>query len=105
MKNNQIHDVAVAVLNFLVKSEEEFLIYDDFKTPSLVNMDKKLKPYNMGMCEFTIYINDKFNILPKPIWIDSPKELFSNDDKIFKFYEDVINITSRKNKINRLLKL
>lgn len=105
MTNLQLHYATKAVLNFLLKSDEELVLYRHFNTPSYENMIEHLKPHNIyDIARFSKYVNDRLNILPKPLWKDLPSEFFGENGKSIQFYETAIDMLSRKKKIERLLK-
>ena len=60
MINDELLECAESVLNFLVKSEEEFNRLRHFGTPSNNDMTKILKSHNTDMCDFAIILNNKF---------------------------------------------
>lgn len=102
MNNQDLLECSESVLNFLVKSEKEFNKLKHFSVPSYINMEKILKKHNTNMCDFAEILNKRLHLLNEPLWINTPKEFFSNHVISEKFFENAIDILSRYKKISKL---
>jgi uncharacterized pyridoxamine 5'-phosphate oxidase family protein len=101
MKDKEILECAESVYEFLLddstkKYSRQMILkrmssFEDI--PALSNMMKTLRKYNIDMVEFTMYLNDKYNIhescLFDSILTKSPKEFFSTT-KAKDFYKIII---------------
>jgi uncharacterized pyridoxamine 5'-phosphate oxidase family protein len=101
MKDKEILECAESVYEFLLddstkKYSRQMILkrmssFEDI--PTLSNMMKTLRNYNIDMVEFTMYLNDKYNIhescLFNSILTKSPKEFFSTT-KAKDFYKIII---------------
>ena len=73
---------AKAVLNFLNEDDTEII---DFNSPMLEQMNKTLDIFEKerplyslsNMCDFVLYINEKYKIMKEPLWDESATEFFS----------------------------
>ena len=101
MKDKEILECAESVYEFLLddstKNYSHQMILKRMSSfediPTLSNMMKTLRNYNIDMVEFTMYLNDKYNIhescLFDSILTKSPKEFFSTT-KAKDFYKIII---------------
>jgi len=58
-------------------------------------MDNTLKPLNITMVNFAVELNKELRLLSELLWVDSPKEFFSEDISRL-FFKNAINILSRR---------
>jgi hypothetical protein len=101
MRKIDLLDGAESVYNFLINSEEEVRILQNYDVPSMRKMDNTLKPLNITMVDFAVELNKELKLLPEPLWVDSPKEFFSYDVSRT-FFKNAISILDRKQKIQKI---
>lgn len=105
MENKDLLECSKVILNFIIHSDKEFVKLKTFNTPSNISMMKILKTHNTDMLDFTLYLNNKFDIMPNPLWENSATEFFSDNIKSISFYKTIINMFDRIKKINKINKL
>lgn len=93
-----------AILDFLLETQDDdWTTRSSFMTPKMSIMDDTLSEIigkgNISlMSDFTRQANKEYQIMPEPLWKESPKEFFSTDRSI-KFFNSIL----RDKKINQIL--
>ena len=100
--NDDLIECSEYIINFLIWCDDEYFKLNDFNTPSNQKMSAELKKFDTHMVDFTKELNNTLHILDEPMWIDSPKEFFSDQNKSVAFFRKAINMLSRRNKLERL---
>lgn len=93
-----------AILDFLLEAQDDdWTTRSSFITPKMSVMDDTLSEIidkgNISlMVDFTQKVNKEYQIMPEPLWKESPKEFFSTDKSI-RFFNSIL----RDKKINQIL--
>jgi hypothetical protein len=93
-----------AILDFLLETQDDdWTTRSSFITPKMSVMDDTLSEIidkgNISlMVDFTQKVNKEYQIMPEPLWKESPKEFFSTDKSI-RFFNSIL----RDKKINQIL--
>lgn len=83
----------VVIMNFLIISDDEYSENNDIGSESNLRMMRVLAEYGYGMVSFTEHIADE------PLWMNSPKEFFSNYKLSIDFYIKKLNELSNNENI------
>lgn len=98
LNDEDIQIGASLVLNFLLKSDEEYIKYHTFSTPSNEKMTQHLDKFDLNMPQFTKIVNDEFKIIEGNLWEHyNFQEFFSGKISI-----DFFNMVLRQSKIKKL---
>lgn len=90
----EVHEVDWSTFETPKMTIMEQVLSDIFKT----NGNSKVAGSNIDMVQFTILANKEYQIMPEPLWKESPKEFFSTDKSI-RFFNSIL----RDKKINQIL--
>lgn len=85
MTKNDYFKCIVSIMNFIVISDDEFKEENNFNTASNKRMIKILENFGYDMLSFTESLSDE------KLWMDSPKEFFSDHDKAISFLSSKLN--------------
>lgn len=94
---NTINEIlcSKSILDFLNENHQSI----SYNTPMYNNMRDTLNKYfgdHNGMIEFVLYLNEKYNLMESPLYIESWREFFAtNKSRIF-FNTFFINIRKMK---------
>lgn len=100
--NKSLIECSEYVINFLLSCDEEYDRLGIFNTPSNHKMMTQLKKYDTQMVNFAQQLNDILHISSEPLWVNSPKEFFSDHVKSVAFFEKAITLLNRRNKLKKI---
>lgn len=89
MNNNEILECAQSIYEFLIDNSDHTIYKSYNDIPSFKKMNIVLSKYNTDMISFTHFLNSKYIMSNKLLWMKSPKEFFSTTNS-HSFYKRII---------------